>query len=317
MKILCHLHTLNDEDVIDQAIEAILAQTFPVAGILLVDNASTDGTLDRSFPDRLHVVRHPVNTGTSGSVATGFRYALEKGYDWIWVLDADSRPLPDALEKLAALHESFPPEEQEQIASLASRILRGPTDRPDDYGLLTPRGPKPAAIDAQTSWYECDSGIWSGALFKLSAVQSVEPPRFGPRGPWEDFGLDWGDIEYFHRLRVAGYRMLVHKESFIRHALGWQRTLTAFGHTVISTNHSVFRRYLYFRNGVYFWFYLYPNPKVPAILRYLALHMASQIVKITVLEDERWRKIRAILRGARDGWRRRLDAPPPAAFAGP
>jgi dTDP-4-dehydrorhamnose reductase len=109
MKILCHVHTLNDEDVIDAAIQSIQAQRRRVDGIVLVDNASTDGTLARSFPPELTVIRHAINTGTCGSVHTGFGFAIEHGYDWIWVLDADSRPDPDALEKLVELYEQLPP----------------------------------------------------------------------------------------------------------------------------------------------------------------------------------------------------------------
>lgn len=308
MRVLAHIHTLDDEEVIDQAIEAVLAQSFPVEQILLVDNASTDGTLDRPFPGNVSIIRHSVNVGTSGSVAAGFRYALENGFDWIWILDADSIPRPDALQKLVDLYAGFPAETRNEVGAIASRILRGPTNRPDDYGMLTPNGPRPARIGSDSTYYECDSGIWSGTLFNLSAVRAIEPPRFGPRGPWDDFALDWGDIEYFHRLRRAGYRMFVHRQSFLRHALGWQRTMKLFGKIVISTNHSAFRRYLYFRNGVYFWLYLYPGRKLGAIARYMSLHMASQLVKIVAMETDRLAKVRAILRGAWDGYHKRLHS---------
>lgn len=306
MKILAHIHTLNDEDVIDRAVTSVLAQDRRPDAILLVDNASTDGTLNRKFPDHVTIIRHDINTGTSGSVATGFQYALENGFDWIWILDADSLPERDALSKLIDLYISFTPEVKEQVGAIASRIVRGPTNRPDDYGMLTPFGPKPAPIDTAKSYYECDSGIWSGTLFSLKSVQAIQPPRFGPNGPWDDFALDWGDIEYFYRLHRAGFKILVHRHSFIRHALGWQRTMKLFGRIIIATNHSAFRRYLYFRNGVYFWRFLYPAPRPWAIARYMSLHVASQVAKILVLEDDRLSKIRAVARGAWDGYHKRL-----------
>jgi len=309
MKVLAHIHTFNDEEVIEKAIEALMDQNYPLEEILIVDNASTDGTVDRAFPEIVKVIRHPVNTGTSGSVATGFKYALEKGHDWIWILDADSLPGKETLARLVTLYESFPPEYQREVGALASRILRGPTQEPDDYGLLTRKGPRRVASDADSIFYECDSGIWSGTLFKMSAVGRVDPPRYGAEGNWVDFGLDWGDIEYFHRMRLAGFKVLVHRQSTIRHALGWQRRMSILGRTVISTNHLPFRRYLYFRNGVYFWFYLYPDPHLPGIIFYLARHMASQIAKITMMEDEKLTKIWAILRGAWNGYRKKLLAP--------
>jgi hypothetical protein len=47
MRVLAHVHTFNVSGVIGKTIEALLRQTRPVDGILVVDNASTDGTLDR------------------------------------------------------------------------------------------------------------------------------------------------------------------------------------------------------------------------------------------------------------------------------
>jgi len=47
MRVLAHIHTFNDADIIDRTIESVQRQTRPVDGILVVDNASTDGTLDR------------------------------------------------------------------------------------------------------------------------------------------------------------------------------------------------------------------------------------------------------------------------------
>src|SRR5678815_2769078 len=148
--------------------------------------------------------------------------------------------------------------------------------------------------------------------FQMDAVRAIGPPHFGPRGCWDDFALDWGDIEYHWRMRRAGFRLLVHRESFIRHALGWQRVLHVGGLTIISTNHAAFRRYLYWRNGLFFWLRRNPTTERPAIFLYLARHMASQIVKILALEDERWIKVRAILTGAADGFRGRIETEPPA-----
>ena len=75
---------------------------------------STDGTLDRTFPERVTVVRNSTNLGTSGAIQMGFAQALEQGYDWTWVFDADSVPEPDALENLLAFFERLPPSEREQ-----------------------------------------------------------------------------------------------------------------------------------------------------------------------------------------------------------
>src|SRR5438034_11747366 len=108
MRILAHIHTFNDADIIDRTIESVRRQTQSVDEILVVDNASTDGTLDQPALTNCTILRHSENQGTSGAVYSGFRYAFDHDYDWLWVFDADSAPEPNALEKLLTLYASFP-----------------------------------------------------------------------------------------------------------------------------------------------------------------------------------------------------------------
>src|SRR5207249_3186734 len=103
MRVLAHIHTFNDADIIDRTIESVRAQTHPVDEILVVDNGSSDNTLDQPSLRQVTVLRHAENQGTSGAVYGGIRYALDHDYDWIWLFDADSNPEPDALEKLLDL----------------------------------------------------------------------------------------------------------------------------------------------------------------------------------------------------------------------
>src|SRR4029077_5100404 len=116
MRVLAHIHTFNDADIIDRTIAAVRRQTPPVDGILVVDNAPTDGTPERPSLKHVTILRHPENLGTSGAVHSGFRFALEQGYDRIWVFAADSVPEPDALEKLLDLSIGWPPKLQDETA---------------------------------------------------------------------------------------------------------------------------------------------------------------------------------------------------------
>jgi glycosyltransferase involved in cell wall biosynthesis len=81
MRILVHVHTWNDADVIGIALDAILQQTLAVEEILIVDNGSTDGTAELVYPNIVTVVRHRLNLGTSGAVKTGLEYARAREYD--------------------------------------------------------------------------------------------------------------------------------------------------------------------------------------------------------------------------------------------
>ena len=77
-----------------------------LAGIVVIDNASTDGTagwLAEQEDWRLRVLRSPVNTGGAGGFESGLRAALEAfDFRWVVVMDDDARPMPGALERFAA-----------------------------------------------------------------------------------------------------------------------------------------------------------------------------------------------------------------------
>ena len=106
MRILAHIHTHNEAEFIERALAALQRQTRPPEAIVIVDNLSTDGTLDRIFPESVTVIRNPANIGVAGSVAVGLAHALKEKFDWTWVLDADSVPEPDALANLLSFFEN-------------------------------------------------------------------------------------------------------------------------------------------------------------------------------------------------------------------
>src|ERR1700732_61843 len=69
MRVLVHIHTFNDADFIEQALDGLQRQTRAADAIRIVDNASTDGTLDRTFPEHVTVIRNSTNLGSAGAVA--------------------------------------------------------------------------------------------------------------------------------------------------------------------------------------------------------------------------------------------------------
>ena len=92
--------TYNRLELLRQCVEALRAQT-TACDILIVDNASTDGTANwlASHPD-LHYRNTGSNLGGAGGFNHGMRWAVEADYDYVWVMDDDTLPQSDALEKL-------------------------------------------------------------------------------------------------------------------------------------------------------------------------------------------------------------------------
>lgn len=306
MNIVAYSSSLNGKQALKILIEALLSQTYPTKEIIVVENRSTDGTSLESFPPQVTFISHLRNLGTSGAAATAFQYAQSRGYEWLWVLDQDTVPKPDALEKLVELYRSLDPELQERTGILSSLVILHPTDKVIHGRRLTRGGVRPAKVDPTKLYYECDATIWSGSLYNLKAVQKVGLPRFGLNGCWEDFCLDYGDIEFSFRIKQAGYRVFGHNFSHIIHPVGRTKHRRLLTHTIYSTNHSPFRRYLYFRNMVYFWLYLYPGKNMFILVLYLAYRLLANSVKICLLEENRARKIQGCLVGIWDGLRKQL-----------
>src|SRR5437879_11708497 len=90
----------NKEPYIARAITSVLAQTRPVDEIIVVDDASTDGSLERikAFQDsRIRVLRRtdPRQRGLPATRNLGIRSATSR---WIALLDADDRWHEDFIE---------------------------------------------------------------------------------------------------------------------------------------------------------------------------------------------------------------------------
>lgn len=100
--------TYNRKDLLVRCLEHISQQTLPPSNIIIVDNASTDGTSEvLDGIDDLHgvpvtVLRLPSNTGGAGGFHAGLKHAADKGADMVWMMDDDAFPYINALEELAA-----------------------------------------------------------------------------------------------------------------------------------------------------------------------------------------------------------------------
>jgi GT2 family glycosyltransferase len=307
VRILVQVHTWNDADGIGIALDAIWQQTIAVEEILIVDNGSMDGTAELAYPESVTVVRHGLNLGTSGSVKTGIEYARAHGYNWLWVLDADSVPRPDALELLARLVQAEDLGLTREIGVVCSshdlvnlgRMLHG--------RVLTPGGPRLPKLREDQSYVGCDSVIWSGALINLAVVERVGLPRAGTLGYWEDLSLDYGDTEYSYRIHRAGYEILVNQDSIIDHPLGRGLHRRILGCDFYTSDHPAFRRYLHFRNLVFFWIRIYHRRNWPILLVWFGYRLGVMLAGIVFLERERGSKLKACMLGICDGLRGRLD----------
>ena len=90
-------------------IRDIIAAVFALPGnfhVLVIDDGSPDGTaaivkdIQASAPETLHMIERSGKLGLGTAYLTGFRWALEKGYDYIFEMDADFSHNPQDLLRL-------------------------------------------------------------------------------------------------------------------------------------------------------------------------------------------------------------------------
>lgn len=119
--------THNRKELLRECLQALLAQTPPPDRLVVVDNASTDGTdgiLRQEFtevaPQKLTVLTLPMNVGGAGGFHEGMKHAAAQDCDWIWLMDDDTIATPTALEELFAAYDRFP--ERQKPRLLASRV---------------------------------------------------------------------------------------------------------------------------------------------------------------------------------------------------
>jgi rhamnopyranosyl-N-acetylglucosaminyl-diphospho-decaprenol beta-1,3/1,4-galactofuranosyltransferase len=97
--------TFNRKVLLCECLDALLAQNVAVDRIVLINNASSDGTEDYLREkgylgnELIDYVRMPINGGGAGGFHEGVKRAYEAGFAWLWLMDDDVEPLPDALRK--------------------------------------------------------------------------------------------------------------------------------------------------------------------------------------------------------------------------
>lgn len=95
--------TYNERENIARLIETVLAEDMRLQ-VLVVDDGSPDGTGDivesiANSTQRVHLLRRPKKLGLGTAYVAGFRWGLERGYDYLFEMDADFSHDPSHLRE--------------------------------------------------------------------------------------------------------------------------------------------------------------------------------------------------------------------------
>ena len=214
MTVVCAaIVTYNRKDLLAECLDAVLAQTHAVSRVFVIDNASTDGTqqalAERGLIDRTEVefIRLDRNLGGAGGFARAIEIARETACDWIWLMDDDSEPAPDSLERLL---ESPPATDSVTVAVCSKVELADGRIDANQRGHFRRRLISLSDADYRAGHYPSIGFLsFVGSAIRRDAALRTDLPR-------AEFFV-WGDdVEYSLRLRRLGEIRLI-SESVMRH----------------------------------------------------------------------------------------------------
>lgn len=272
--ITASILSYNAATVLPRVIEGVEEQSHVPDRIVIVDNGSTDGTIEylNSLPAKYEVVLLDDNRGVGAGHNEGWRVALENpACTHIWALENDSIPPPDCLSKLA---------------STASQLASESTP----FGALVPTQVHP---DEESTFEETvdpeplSTMTFNGVLIPAEVIRRVGYIR-------EDFFVDQEDREFGLRLLDAGLPMLADPSATVFHLGKGKRR---------REEPSVFRTYYRVRNSTYLQKHV---KKQPLSATRSLIRTAGAIVRALTSENKKSARIKARSFGVIDGLRGNL-----------
>ena len=287
--------TFNRKALLVQCLQALLAQSAPLWRIVVIDNASTDGTetalrqaglLDQPI---IHYTRLPENIGGAGGFAHGMQLAFQAGAEWFWLMDDDAMAERDALAALLAVA----PQPEHVYGSSA-------VFREGEHHMMC----WPAVITAY-------NGDWPVVIRNHALLPRVAQVMMLPfigffisRSIMERIGYPEAaffiyadDVDYCHRARQAGAELRQVRDSMFYHPRPGDFVLHVAGFRVFCRRMAPERRYYDTRNRI--WIARRHQR------RYLFTTLLPSLLFRTMVtlfaEKTPWAQLVATMRGMRDG----------------
>lgn len=196
--------TYNRRELLQTTLEGIVAGTRVPDAVVIVDNASTDGTAEflqqYQSPVTIDVVSLNTNVGGAGGFVVGMeRAVLDHGADHVWIMDDDTEPQANALREALEVSESYQQETGEAPAFIASRVVW--TDgRDHPMNRMRPR--MGASEDQRSVASRLGATQIRSASFVSVLIRAGEIKQHGL--PIADYFIWNDDLEYTARISRRG-----------------------------------------------------------------------------------------------------------------
>lgn len=237
MRICAILVTYNRLELLKVSLDSLMKQTYEINKIIIVNNNSTDGTkeyLNEINNKNIEIINLTDNIGGAGGFYTGIKYAANKGYDYLWIMDDDTIVEDDALENLVQGIDLLLNKDK-KIGFVCSNVLYK-----DNTPCLMniPKVEKVWNEDLEAGIVKVKSASFVSLLVNCDAIRKVGLPI-------KEFFI-WGDdVEYTKRLsrEYGGY---IIASSKVRHFMNSNQE------TNILIDNARIDRYFYdFRNSIF------------------------------------------------------------------
>ena len=233
MTIAAVVVTYNRLSLLKECLEAISLQTCKVNSIIVVNNASTDGTTEylQQLDDKQIVVKSlEKNIGGAGGFAEGIAIATKMNVDAIWIMDDDTIPLTDALEHLVYILK-----QHENTGFVNSKVV------------WTDGNIHQMNIPGYVHHDDLGGGLY--AIRSASFVSLLVPSKIVREVglPYREFFIWVDDAEFTARIVKAGHKGYLTTSSVVVH-----KTATNYGASIkTATPEAAWKFYYYMRNGMF------------------------------------------------------------------
>jgi len=167
-KIAVVIVTFNRCDELVKTISAIQNQGILENDIIVINNNSTDTTkyiLDSNYKN-IQSIHLNENIASAGGFSKGMQTAFEKGYDWVWLFNDDSRPVEGSLKSILAHLNS----DKIQIGLL--KIAN--KDENNKAVLLYWNGVrKPVSVDVSNEIVQTDLITFDGCIISKKTIEKI------------------------------------------------------------------------------------------------------------------------------------------------
>lgn len=244
-----YICNFNKAEMVVKCVQAILDQTYQDFDIYVVDNASTDNSVEllrQIYGNRITILQNAENVGGSGGFGRGIREALDRNYKYFMLIDNDAFLDRHAIEEL---HSYIDLHEDVGICGAETLYLQDPKKIQDLGGKLDYDNYRwGGVIGGMTEMpgsaiLECDYVASCSVIARTSAVR-----EFG-LFPEENF-IYWDDIEWCTKCWRAGYKVVVNGRAKTLHDMSG------------ASRQNMFLRYYANRNRLKFFTKYLPEEKL-------------------------------------------------------